>query len=586
MQLREQVAKRLRGLKTWAGLLEEFEKDVERVEGKENRAAALFELGEVCEEIFLRKDRAMAHYQQAFKQNPQQIRALTRARQIYREMGNLEMVATLLGLEMKVSTDPARKAEAERLLGEVLLDAQQRDRAKTALENAARRQPGDTDIADALAATQYDRDDWNGEVERLLAQADRVANNDASLASRVYLRAGRILHLEAANDPRLEQVLRNVVALAPQQEMANFLLEKTLAAQNRYDEIVALQDQRIDALEDAQEQIDLAKRIGNMWLLRWKDRDRAAHFYGRALLSTYAGSVDAAQAFPGHLAAFSLLRDVMAPRGEWPQLLSYAELGRSALMGDEERAALMVQAGRIAWREMGDAERARGYYAEVARVIPEHEELQAYAAEYGDPSVEPAAAEEEVPAAAEAEVSVDAPAVEEPAEEAAAEQPIADVEQVAAPVAEAPAAVEEPEEVPVQAAPVASVEPVAEQVEEAAAAPAEVPAEEPAAEEAATEEPAAESVPDEYAGLDASVRQAMDAAWALEGSSLDKAADAWRKVVAQAQTHRVPRREHIRVLRQAEKWSGLADALKEYADKVADLSVDEKVESLFDLVTI
>ncbi|HNN95998.1 MAG TPA: hypothetical protein PKI03_27175, partial [Pseudomonadota bacterium] len=77
MQLREQVAKRLRGLKTWAGLLEEFEKEVERVEGKENRAAALFELGEVCEEIFLRKDRAMAHYQQAFKQNPQQIRALT-----------------------------------------------------------------------------------------------------------------------------------------------------------------------------------------------------------------------------------------------------------------------------------------------------------------------------------------------------------------------------------------------------------------------------------------------------------------------------------------------------------------------------
>ena len=64
-------------------------KEIERIEGKENRAAALFELGELCEEFFLRKDRAMAHYQQAFKQNPQQPRALTRARQIYREMGNL-----------------------------------------------------------------------------------------------------------------------------------------------------------------------------------------------------------------------------------------------------------------------------------------------------------------------------------------------------------------------------------------------------------------------------------------------------------------------------------------------------------------
>ena len=96
MQLREQVAKRLRSARNWAGLLEDLEKETERIEGKENKAAALFELGELCEEFFLRKDRAMAHYQQAFKQNPQQTRALTRARLIYREMGNLEMVATLL----------------------------------------------------------------------------------------------------------------------------------------------------------------------------------------------------------------------------------------------------------------------------------------------------------------------------------------------------------------------------------------------------------------------------------------------------------------------------------------------------------
>ena len=110
MQLRDQVAKRLRSARVWPGLLEELEREAERIQGKEARAAALFELGEVCEDIFLRKDRAMAHYQQAFKLNPQQTRALTRARQIYREMGNLEMVATLLGLELKVNTDPDRKS--------------------------------------------------------------------------------------------------------------------------------------------------------------------------------------------------------------------------------------------------------------------------------------------------------------------------------------------------------------------------------------------------------------------------------------------------------------------------------------------
>ena len=117
MQLRDQVAKRLRSARNWAGLLEDLERETERVEGREARAAALFELGEVCEEVFLRKDRAMAHYQQSFKFNPQQTRSLMRARLIYREMGNLEMVATLLGLEIKVTPDPVRKGEAERLLG-------------------------------------------------------------------------------------------------------------------------------------------------------------------------------------------------------------------------------------------------------------------------------------------------------------------------------------------------------------------------------------------------------------------------------------------------------------------------------------
>ena len=78
MQLRDQVAKRLLQRVFGVVWFEELEKEIERIEGKENRAAALFELGELCEEFFLRKDRAMAHYQQAFKQNPQQPRALTR----------------------------------------------------------------------------------------------------------------------------------------------------------------------------------------------------------------------------------------------------------------------------------------------------------------------------------------------------------------------------------------------------------------------------------------------------------------------------------------------------------------------------
>ena len=129
MELRLEIKQRLRAARSWPGLIEELEKEVESVEPKEAKAARLFELGELCEDLFLRKDRAMVHYQAAFKLSPQDARALERARQIYLEMGNLEMVATLLGLELRVTQDPARRAIVEGKWGIALLDLGKRDQA-------------------------------------------------------------------------------------------------------------------------------------------------------------------------------------------------------------------------------------------------------------------------------------------------------------------------------------------------------------------------------------------------------------------------------------------------------------------------
>ena len=241
-----------------------------------------------------------------------------------------------------------------------------------------------------------------------------------------------------------------------------------------------------------------------------------------------------------------MLREVYGAKADWAPMLNFAELGGFAPMSDAERAALMVQAGRMAWRDMGDAATARTFFAEVGRVFPENEELAAYAAEFGDPAAEAAAAEVAAPVA---EVPVEAAPVE------------------AAPVEAAPV-----EAAPVEAAAVAEAaapEPVAPAVEETPAAPVEEPTVDP-----------------ELAGLEPATIKAMEAAQALEGSSADKAIDAWRKVVTSVPTHRAPRKNLIRVLRQIERWNALADAIKDEVDKVADLSVEEKVEKLFELVEI
>ena len=375
MELRQDIKQRLRTARSWPTLIEELEREVEQVEQKEIKAQRLFELGQLCEDLFLRKDRAMVHYQAAFKLSPSDARALERARAIYREMGNLEMVATLLGLELKVTQDPARKAEVEGRLGVALLDLGKRDQATQHLESASAARPDDREVRDALSAANYDREDWLGEAERLTKQAEKA---DSATAARIMLRVARIYRLEVPADPAYIDALQKVVQNEPQHEQANFLLEGALGAQKRFDDIVKLHESRAFACADEREQAELYRRFASMWALRWNDVERSAHFYRKALQAYYSEGVSQGAQFLGHLAAFGFLREIEGPKGEWAKLLAIADLGLRSGLNEDEQAILATQAGTISWREMHDSEKAKDYFDRVQRINPESEELHAF----------------------------------------------------------------------------------------------------------------------------------------------------------------------------------------------------------------
>jgi tetratricopeptide (TPR) repeat protein len=376
MELRQEIKQRLRTARSWPSLIEELEREVDSVEEpKEAKAQRLYELGQLCEDVFLRKDRAMVHYQRAFKLSQTDLRALDRARSIYREMGNLEMVATLLGLELRVASDAAQRAQLEGLLGIARLDLGQRDQALQHLEAAAAALPDDVEVQDALRAANYDREDWLGEAERLTKQAERA---DSATAARIMMRVARIYRLEVPADPSYLEALQKVVANEPQHEQANFLLEGALGAQKRFDDIVKLHESRAFACADEREQAELYRRFASMWALRWNDIERSAHFYRKALQAYYGDAFAQGARFLGHLAAFGFLREIEGPKGEWAKLLAIADLGLRAGLSEDEQAFLAAQAGTISWKEMRDSDKAKGYFAEVERINPESEDLHAF----------------------------------------------------------------------------------------------------------------------------------------------------------------------------------------------------------------
>lgn len=81
------------------------------------------------------------------------------------------------------------------------------------------------------------------------------------------------------------------------------------------------------------------------------------------------------------------------------------------------------------------------------------------------------------------------------------------------------------------------------------------------------------------------LRAAMAEASAAEAEGADKAVEAWQAVVAQDPSKRAPRRELARVLREAERWRPLLDALKDEEQNAAHADA-HKVEVLREIAEI
>ena len=142
----------LRQLEDWEGWVQVGEAEVERTEDIGARADLIYELGEVLEEKIGDQERAMVCYQAAFQADQRCLRALYAARRIYRQVGNWEMVAQLLDLELQSVEDADRQAEIYQELGNVLLyDLDQREMARQCFERYLVLRPGDEEIVAVVA---------------------------------------------------------------------------------------------------------------------------------------------------------------------------------------------------------------------------------------------------------------------------------------------------------------------------------------------------------------------------------------------------------------------------------------------------
>src|SRR5262245_16159189 len=89
----------------WQGLVEELDKEIAGAQEPALKASLHLRLGTVLLDKFLQAVKALKHFQDAFKLNPQLFEALRMARAVYWDLGKTNMVQRLLELELKNAQD-------------------------------------------------------------------------------------------------------------------------------------------------------------------------------------------------------------------------------------------------------------------------------------------------------------------------------------------------------------------------------------------------------------------------------------------------------------------------------------------------
>jgi tetratricopeptide (TPR) repeat protein len=629
MDTRMLLRDRLRRSRDWVTAIDELEKELEQSGAKPEQSERLYELARLTEEVVPEREKALGLYQRAWKLHPDNLKALSRAREVYGELGRHEMVAKLGEMELK---SPAAHVDLAAIVGEALLDSGQKQKAQAFLERALEKTPSAVRVKDALAALNYEPEFWQDEVDRL---AESAGQEEPKTAARMLLRAARIMRIEAPEDPRYQQLLERIFEYDLDDPSANAMYESLLAAGQRWDEIAAHHERRVQAAGGLAEQIERARGFALVWVQRFKDRDRAATFFGKALLgATSNGSGATMRSIP---AAFTLLKQVLGARGEWKLLVDRAEAILSHLVSDEDKLFVANLAGVVSWRELSDIDRARGFFRLAHEIEPTAPDVADFVASEGledeatvvhspslaeiaavdvsppraplgtapHPVVTPAASVPElqairddgVPTPSTVTEAVSAPVIEigdDDEDDGDDRQPVATTGRATSEpeISIRPATQSEPTAPVIEAIEAEPSAPIAAQVAAPEAKPAAVEAKpEAAAVEAKPEAAAVEAKPEIRPAAPAAV-EAKPAAATVEakpeirpaaapavddpelGAAMAAArgADsvaAWKDVIGKHPGSVAPRRELARVLRAAGTWQPLVDALKDEDAKAA-----------------
>ena len=312
-----------------------------------------------------RVDRALWHYQQAWKLEPHRTEALEAARQLYHSLGDDAMVARLLGAELEVIASDrspavaARKAQIRLELGKLALRGKDVEAAAWHLEEAARLDPTSLEVAEKLA-------------EVYATPGFRGGDDGAwrHKASQLFVEVGR-RRMASRDDSTAIKYLRRAAGIDPYSKGSSVALEQALSEASQWQELDRMLRHRSNVVQDPAERAEVLRRRAALYRNQLPDRD--------GLIEVLTELV--AYEPPGSKAAREL-RELLREDQEWDAMSRLIEAEINALGADPSTPASalvdeILELATVAREHMGDRDRAAELLHQALQVDPTHEEALA-----------------------------------------------------------------------------------------------------------------------------------------------------------------------------------------------------------------
>ena len=286
-------------------------------------------------------------------------RALGEARRVHRDRGDFELVVRLVDLELGIETDKERRADLYYEKGKLLADELLReDEAVRAFERVLELRPEDEGTQDTLGHISLVRDNWQKIVKKYLEEAK--GSTDRQLTTSLYLSVAEI-YAKYQPDDNVEKYLKKALEVEPRNGKASARLERLYRGEQRWEELNAVYEQRIEAGATKDERIAAYLALAELQAKKLGKRTEAAESYKKAL------GLD-----PANGRALSALVDWYTAEENWQALIRVYENALRARPRGEPETAMYLQIGMLWWKKLGNLEAADEYWKKVRKAEPAH----------------------------------------------------------------------------------------------------------------------------------------------------------------------------------------------------------------------